>query len=129
MKINKESQQIEKWEISILMNAEDFFWCYPRMKKIKRTKMWKIDCDRYPKYIFCKTPVYLRGKYILVQMMRALLSNNNGILHFWKINNSIASKLCANLINNPLKIKLCLVNNTIQWLNCVVHYLNLKINE
>ena len=84
MRINKESQQIEKWEISILMNAEDFFDVTPAWRKSKERKMWKIDCDGYPKCIFCKTPVYLRGIYILVQMMRDLLSKNNGILHFWK---------------------------------------------
>ena len=38
-------------------------------------------------------------------------------------NNSIATKMCANLLNNLKK----LVYDTIQRLNCVVHYLNMKI--
>ena len=36
--------------------------------------------------------------------MRALLSNKNEILHFEKVNNSIATKLCANLLHNCKKI-------------------------
>ena len=43
-----------------------------------------------------------------------------------KANNSIAKKLCVNLRNNYLKK---LVNDTNQWLNCVVHSLNIKINK
>ena len=30
-------------------------------------------------------PFYLRNIYFFVQILRALLSNKNGILHFWKI--------------------------------------------
>ena len=44
-----------------------------------------------------------------------------------KSNNSIDTNLCANLLNNRGKIKIFLVHNTIQRLNCVVHYLNVKI--
>ena len=44
-----------------------------------------------------------------------------------KSNNSITTKLCANLLNNREKIKIFLVHDTIQQLNCVMHYLNKKI--
>ena len=38
MKINKESQQIEKWEISILMNAEDYFLMLPPYEKDQKNE-------------------------------------------------------------------------------------------
>ena len=42
-------------------------------------------------------------------------------------NNSIATKLCENLINNQKNIfEIFLVHYTIQWLNCVMHSLNVK---
>ena len=45
-----------------------------------------------------------------------------------KVNNSIATKLCANLLNSCRKTWIILVHFTIQWLNCVVHYLNVKLD-
>ena len=46
-----------------------------------------------------------------------------------KLNNSIATKLCTNLLNiRGNKIRLFLVHDTIKQLSCVVHYLNVKIN-
>ena len=41
-----------------------------------------------------------------------------------KSNNSIATKQCATLLNNRRKNKLFSAHDTIQWLKCVVHYLN-----
>ena len=45
-----------------------------------------------------------------------------------KVNTSVATKLCRNLLNNCRNVWTILVHNTIQWLICVVHYLNVKIN-
>ena len=66
-----------------------------------------------------ETPFYLRTIF-LSQILRAFLSNKNLILYFWKANNSIATQ------HSLLKLYF-LVHDTIQWLNCVVHYLNIKI--
>ena len=33
---------------------------------------------------FWKTTFYLRNKFYLAKILRALLSNKNGILHYWK---------------------------------------------
>ena len=41
-----------------------------------------------------------------------------------KSNNSKAIKVCANLLNKRLKK---IVHDKIQWLNCGMHYLNMKI--
>ena len=57
--------------------------------------------------------------------MRALLGNKNGILHDWKVNNSIATKLRVTSLKNRRKHSL--VHDTIKWLNCVVGDLNVKI--
>ena len=46
-----------------------------------------------------------------------------------KANNSIATKLQVNLLNICEKIKIFLMYDTIQRLNCVVHYLNMKLKE
>ena len=45
-----------------------------------------------------------------------------------KVNNSIATKMCANLLNNCKSFELFLVRGIIKCLNYVVHYLNVKIN-
>ena len=44
-----------------------------------------------------------------------------------KVSDSKATKLYANLLNIRKKIKMRLVSNTIQWLNCVEDYLDEKI--
>ena len=46
-----------------------------------------------------------------------------------KFNNPIPTKLCANLINNYFIFVLFLVHDTVRWLNCVVHYLSVKIYQ
>ena len=43
-----------------------------------------------------------------------------------KVNNLIATKMCANLLK-IVKNKSIIVHDTIQWINCVVHYWNIKI--
>ena len=46
-----------------------------------------------------------------------------------KANNSIATRLQTNLLNNRNNIFDILVQETIQRLNCVVNYLNMKMKE
>ena len=46
-----------------------------------------------------------------------------------KVNNSIATKLCVNLINNCKLFLEKMVHDTIQLPNCVIHFLNMKINR
>ena len=50
--------------------------------------------------IFLSRPLLLKEYIFLAQIMRTLLSNKSG-----KSNNLIATKLCANLLNNHLKFK------------------------
>ena len=50
-------------------------------------------------------PVFVRLKQ--TKIVIPLMSNHNDILHFWKsVNNSIATKLCSNLLNNRKRIVL-----------------------
>ena len=117
-------------------------------------KSWKIDFDECSKYClgrplmkniiksekgidqfwwmfeisFWWAPFYLRNIFFVSQILRALLSNKMEFCIFEKVNNSIATELCANLLNTRKKQKkIILVHNKIQRLNCVVHYLNIKI--
>ena len=66
------------------------------------------------------TPLYLMIIIYLAKILRALLSNKN-------VDNSVTTELCANLLYNCFKIELFLFH-TIQWLNCVVLYLDVKLN-
>ena len=92
----------------------------------------------YKKQFFCKTvlytqkakkpnPVYvwifLKPKYWELSWALKL-----EFCFFETVNNSIAKDLWSNLLDNREKIELFLVHDTIQWLNWVVHYLNVKIN-
>ena len=103
----------DKWKISTnqKMWKIDFDECLkyfsvrPPMKKIKNQKLWKNQFLFM--FNFLKWDPFLLKKYnFLAQMLRTLLSNKNGIFHFWKVNNSIATKMCTNLLNNCLKIEI-----------------------
>ena len=112
-----------------------------KWKRSKNRKIWKIDFDDCSKkfmwspyefwWIF-KTffrwdPCLLKG-YIL------FIPNTERSLEQWKwnfelmkkVNNSIAKKLGANLLNICEKGK-HLVHDTIQWIHYLLNYLNTKI--
>ena len=59
--------------------------------------------------------------------MIALLRTKNRICIIEKSNNSIATKLCNNLLNKRRYFEIFLVYNTIKLKNCLVRYLNAKI--
>ena len=98
---------------------------YERYQKVKKCQTFHFDeCS-----IFLCATFYLRNIMYLPKLLRDLLINKNGTLQFWKVNNSIATKLGMTLLKNRKKLKLVLVHDTIQWLNCVGHYLNVKKTE
>ena len=71
-------------------------------------------------------PVYVQIFY--AQILRALLSNK---MQFAFLKKSIVKylKYCVQIYwITTEKIKFCLVQYTVEWLNFVVHYLNVKIN-
>ena len=70
---------------------------------------------------------YVERLVFQAEIPRALLSNKNGIFIFEKSNCSIAIKLYVNFLNHCNQQLLFFVHDTIQWLNCVVHYLNMKM--
>ena len=63
---------------------DQFLWLDPPYEKDQKIeKCQTFNFDEYPKY-FLYSLLYLRNILYLAQMMRALLSNKNGILHFEK---------------------------------------------
>ena len=78
-KLNKSKYDIFWWMIKIL------FLVIPRYKKTRNIKkIQSINFDECLEYIFWYTHFYLENIIHLAKILRALLSNNNGILHFWK---------------------------------------------
>ena len=60
-----------------------YVWLYTLpIKKDKIEKGQSINFDECFKNI--NTPFYLRNIINLAKILRALLSNKNGVLHFWK---------------------------------------------
>ena len=98
----------------------------------------------------CKFCLYIRSNFFAKRFYIHKKPKNQSYLHtdffkpkYWdlswatkmkscifeKFYNSIATKMCANFAKKLCTFyKLLLVHYTIQWLNCVVHYLNIKIN-
>ena len=112
---------------------------------IKKCTLWFSDDSHYNFHVYaiaifiCKTclyiqkvkktiPVYVRI-FFKSQIRRALLSNKNGILHYWKSQWFNSYKIVRKCTKQPYEnIKSFFVHNTIQLLNSVMHYLNTKIN-
>ena len=70
---------------SILMNVQNIFLMRPLMKKIKKPKyVKKLILMDIQNNMFGNKPIYLRDIIFLAWIPRALLSNKNGILYFWK---------------------------------------------
>ena len=81
------------------------------------------------KICFCYTPFYIGNIIYLSKIVRALSSNRIGFfVCLQKFNISIATKLCVNLINTCSIFKKNMVHDKIQWLICVMNFLNLKRN-
>ena len=78
--------------------------------------------------IFFKTPVYLRMLSYLATKLWDLWINKYENLHYWKIKNINSEKTVSQFTIKPLnKISKKLAHDTIQWLKCFVHYLNMKM--
>ena len=73
---------------------------YPSpMGKSRKIEKWQIICfDEY--WFFSWNPFYIGSMIYLAKIVRALLSNKIVFVFLQKVNNSIATKLCVNLINN-----------------------------
>ena len=65
-----------------------------------------------------KNQSWLRADFFKAQILRALLSNKMEFCIFDKVNNSIATKLCANLLNNREKNKNSALHNSMTKLCC-----------
>ena len=82
MRISEKAEQMKKLDFSD--KGSIFFVRPPHMKNIKKSKKVKhlivINVKNIvPWYMF-----YLKSIIYLDQILRALLSNKNGILNFWK---------------------------------------------
>ena len=93
---------------------------YQQIKKC-RDQFWLMF-----KIMFCWEPFLLKEYNCFSPNTERSLEKYN-LAFLRKVNNLIATKMYANLLNNHWKIRTLLVQDTIQWLNCVVHYLNMKV--
>ena len=84
MRIIEKTQQIKIWfrkkEIS-----KYYFWLSPPPYKNSKNRKRPINSFWWMfKIMFWCTPFYIRNIICLSKILRALLSNKNRILHFWK---------------------------------------------
>ena len=78
-----------------------FVICLP-YKKSRKNINWELICqDEFWKYFFWCTPIFIGNIIYFAKIVRALSSNKIVFFTFLhKVNNSIATKLCVELINN-----------------------------
>ena len=126
MRISEKSEKIKKVR-SVLMNNQFFFVRLPLWKISKSQKMSNISF--WWMLYFLMRHFLLKEYNVFTQITKRSLDQKNGTLQFWKVNNPIATKLGVILLKNRRKLKLVLVHDTIQWLNFVGHYLNVKKTE
>ena len=101
--MSDKAQHIDKWYL-FMMNDRDIFLVRPPLRK--RSKDWKyqtIDFNECSKFMFWWTPFYLMNIISFAKILRSLLSNKMEFCIYEKFNNSIATKLCANLPDNGKK--------------------------
>ena len=81
----------------------------------------------YVTIFFIMYILYLLKDIILVSQKAMIYQENrNENVHYWKSNKIHCEKslsLCS------LELLICFSHDKIQWLHCVVHYLNTKMNE
>ena len=82
MRISEKAQQIERWDIFDEWSI--YFWLTPPMKNIKKPKNVKHLILINVQNDLFDTPHFLRIIIYLSKILKALSSNKNGILHFWK---------------------------------------------
>ena len=78
-------------------------------------------------YIFSYTPIYLRILLYLAKKCWALWINKYENLHDKKGKKIHSEKTASQFSIIPWNKIKKLTHNTIQWLKCVVHYLNMKM--
>ena len=127
---------LKKWPISLPMmqlstKNEDMInddkWESSTNRKMGKSKNVKQLILINVQNIFYIHPFLLKEYNLFSQNIESCLGQQKWNPSFLKkVNNSIATKLWANLLDNSKKT--FLVHNTIQWLNFLVHYLNVKIN-
>ena len=121
------SEKAKKMKNEILFDKWSIFCLTPPTKKIKKSKNVKHLILMNVKNNVWYYLLYLRNIIYLVQIMRYLLSNKMYFCIYERSNNSIAKKLHVVLVKNRRTfLKIFLVHDKIQWLNCFVQYLNVK---
>ena len=105
------------------MSKDQFLLVFNFLIILPYEKGQRTDLDGYPNF-FGNNPVYWRDIFKpeyselswAIKMEFCINEKNN---------NSIATKLCTNSLNNrSIKLNI-LVRDTIQWLKCVMDYLNI----
>ena len=74
MRINEKARQIEIWDF--FMNDQNMMFGYTP----PNGKTWTIEKFNQLNMIY---PFLLKEYNLLAKILRALVSNKNGILHFW----------------------------------------------
>ena len=83
-------------------------------KKLKKSILMCVD-----NISFDKAPIYLRIFIYLAQKLWALWGNKNVNLHYWKNSKTDSYKTVSQFAIEPY---IFLAHDTIQILNCVIHY-------
>ena len=77
---NWKTQQIVIWDF--LMNDQNIIFGYtPTIKTLRIERFQPIDFDECEKYVYWYTSFYLGNIIYLAKILRALLTNKNGIFH------------------------------------------------
>ena len=110
------------------MNDQNIMFGYPPpMKNSKIEKYQSVNYDECSKKI--DRPRSTQGiSLIYPKYWELSWAIKMEFCIFEKVNNSIATKLCVNLINDRIIFEIFPVHYKIQWLNYVVHFFNVKIN-
>ena len=83
IRINEKAQQIEKWEKQALMNYQNIFFGETSYEKYQKAKNVEQSILMNAQNILM-IPFLFKENVLLSPILKALLSNKNGILHFWK---------------------------------------------
>ena len=78
-------------------------------------------------FFLCINPIYSRILFEWAIKLWALRRNKCKRVHYWKKQKKHSEKTLSYSSLEPLKIIIVFAHDTIQWLNYVIHYLNMKI--
>ena len=127
----------DNWENSTNRNMRFIWWmikilCLVNPPPIKKSKIQEIPINSFwlmSKIIFLIDHFLIREYNLFIQNTESSLSNKNRILHLWKSQEFNSYNTAREFSKWPSNIfEIFLVHYTIQWLNCVVRYLNVRID-